>query len=39
MEHYFSLQDITDELAKLQYGVLYLDPEQWKWLKWRKNPH
>jgi hypothetical protein len=28
MEHYFSLYDITDELAKLQYGVLHLDQER-----------
>jgi hypothetical protein len=27
MEHYFSLHGITDELAKLRYVVLYLDPE------------
>jgi hypothetical protein len=27
MENYFSLHDITDELDKLHYGVLYLDPE------------
>jgi hypothetical protein len=27
MEHYFSLHGITDDLAKLHYGVLYLDPE------------
>jgi len=26
MEHYFSLYDITDYLAKLHYGVLYLNP-------------
>jgi hypothetical protein len=25
MEHYFSLHGITDDLAKLHYGVLYLD--------------
>ena len=25
MEHYFSLYDITDDLAKLRYGVLHLD--------------
>jgi hypothetical protein len=25
MEHYLSLHDITDELAKLWYGVLHLD--------------
>jgi hypothetical protein len=27
MEHYFSLYNITDELAKLRYGVLHLDQE------------
>jgi hypothetical protein len=37
MEHYFSLHGITDELAKLCYVVLYLDPEHWKWWQWRKN--
>jgi hypothetical protein len=37
MEHYFSLHGITDELAKLRYVVLYLDPERWKWWQWRKN--
>ena len=31
MEHYFSLYDITDDLAKLRYGVLHLDQEHWKW--------
>jgi hypothetical protein len=31
MEHYFSLHGITDELAKLRYVVLYLDPEHWQW--------
>ena len=36
MEHYFSLYDITDELAKLQYGVLHLDQERWQWCQWRK---
>jgi hypothetical protein len=36
-EHYFSLHGITDELAKLRYVVLYLDPERWKWWKWCKN--
>ena len=30
MEHYFSLHGITDELAKLLYAVLYLDPECWQ---------
>jgi hypothetical protein len=37
MEHYFSLHGITNELAKLLYDVLYLDPECWQWWKWRKN--
>jgi hypothetical protein len=37
MEHYFSLYDITDELAKLWYGVLHLDQERWQRWKWRKN--
>jgi hypothetical protein len=27
MEHYLSLHGITNDLAKLCYGVLYLDPE------------
>jgi hypothetical protein len=27
MEHYFSLHGITDDLAKLCYGVLHLDLE------------
>jgi len=40
MEHYFSLHGISDELAKLHYVVLYLDPERWQWWKWHKNsPH
>jgi hypothetical protein len=29
MEHYFSLHGITNELEKLHYDVLYLDPERW----------
>jgi hypothetical protein len=37
MEHYFSLYGITDELAKLGYGVLHLDQECWQWGKWRNN--
>jgi hypothetical protein len=37
MEHYFSLYNITDDLAKLQYGVLHLDQERWKWWQWRKT--
>jgi hypothetical protein len=28
MEHYFSLYNITDDLAKLRYGVLHLDQER-----------
>ena len=31
MEHYFSLYNITDDLAKLWYGVLHLDQEHWQW--------
>jgi hypothetical protein len=30
MEHYFSLYGITNELAKLRYGVLHLDQERWQ---------
>jgi hypothetical protein len=37
MEHYFSLYDITDDLAKLPYGVLHLDQERWQWWQWRKT--
>jgi hypothetical protein len=37
MEHYFSLYDITDDLAKLQYGVLHLDQERWQWWQWKKT--
>jgi hypothetical protein len=33
MEHYFSLHGITNDLAKLHYGVLYLDLECWKWCR------
>jgi hypothetical protein len=39
MEHYFSLYNITDDLAKLWYGVLHLDQECWKWWQWRKTSH
>jgi hypothetical protein len=37
MEHYFSLHGITDDLAKLCYGMLYLDPERWQWWQWRRK--
>jgi hypothetical protein len=37
MEHYFSLYEITDDLAKLWYGVLHLDQECWQWWQWRKT--
>jgi hypothetical protein len=33
MKHYFSLYGITDDLAKLWYGVLHLDQECWQWRK------
>jgi hypothetical protein len=39
MEHYFSLYGITEELAKLWYGVLHLNREHWKFWQWRKNAH
>jgi hypothetical protein len=39
MEHYFSLYNITDDLAKLRYGVLHLDQERWQWWQWRKTSH
>jgi hypothetical protein len=31
MEYHFSLYNITDDLAKLRYGVLHLDQEHWQW--------
>jgi hypothetical protein len=37
MEHYFSLYDMTYDLAKLWYGVLHLDQEHWQWWQWRKT--
>jgi hypothetical protein len=37
MEHYFSLYNITYDLAKLWYGVLHLDQERWQWWQWRKT--
>jgi hypothetical protein len=37
MEHYFSLYNTTDDLAKLRYGVLHLDQERWQWWQWRKT--
>jgi hypothetical protein len=37
MEHYFSLYGITDDLAKLRYGVLHIDQEHWQWWQWRKT--
>jgi hypothetical protein len=39
MEHYFSSHGITDDLAKLHYGVLHLDTERWQWWQWRKKAH
>jgi hypothetical protein len=29
-----SLHGIVDELEKIHYGVLYLDPKWWKWCEW-----
>jgi hypothetical protein len=39
MEHYFSLYDITYDLAKLRYGFLHLDQECWQWWQSRKTAH
>jgi hypothetical protein len=39
MEHYLSLYGITNDLAKLWYGVLHLDQERWQWWQWRKTFH
>jgi hypothetical protein len=36
MEHYFSLYNITDDLAKLRYGGLHIDQDCWQW---RKTSH
>jgi hypothetical protein len=33
MEHYFSLYNITNDLAKLWYGVIHIDQECWQWRK------
>jgi hypothetical protein len=37
MEHYFSLYNIKDDLAKLRYGVVHLNQEHWRWWQWRKT--
>jgi hypothetical protein len=37
MEHYFSLYNITYDLAKLRYGVLHLYQECWQWWQRRKT--
>jgi hypothetical protein len=37
MEHYFSLYNIKDDLSKLQYGVVHLNQEHWRWWQWRKT--
>jgi hypothetical protein len=39
MEHCFSLHGITDDLEKLRYSDLYLDPKCWKSWQWRKTSH
>jgi len=39
MEHVFSLHGITNDLTKLPYGILHLDPECWQWWKWRRKEH
>jgi hypothetical protein len=35
MEHYFSLYNIIDDLAKLRYVFLHIDQERWQWCQWR----
>jgi hypothetical protein len=37
MENYLSLYGITNELAKLRYGIIHLDQERWQWWQWGKN--
>ena len=37
MENYFSLYNITYDLAKIQFGVLHLDQECWQLWQWRKT--
>jgi hypothetical protein len=37
MEHFFSLYGITNDLAKIWFGVLHVDQECWQWWHWRKN--
>jgi hypothetical protein len=37
MEHYFSLYDITNELAKLMVWCSPSRSKHWQWWKWRKN--
>ena len=39
MEHYFSLHNITDDMAKLRVAVLYLDFERWQWWQWYKKAY
>ena len=39
MEHYFYLHAITNDMVKLQLGVLYLDPKIWQWWEWHKNSY
>jgi hypothetical protein len=31
------LYDITDDLAKLRYGILHQDQEHWQWWQWIKT--
>jgi hypothetical protein len=33
MDHYFSLHGITNDLSKVRYGILHLDPKNWQWCR------
>ena len=39
MGHYFSLHNITDDMAKLRVAILYLDYERWEWWQWYKKAY
>jgi len=37
MEQCFTLHGIIDELTKIHYNILFLDPKRWKWWQWCRN--
>jgi len=39
LEHYFSIQHITNDMAKLKVEVLYLDLERWQLWWWHKKSY